>query len=268
RSELPRHVHEYIAEGESSIYLRKKKGEQEVKTVNKSQASQARERYPQYFYGWYDLGGVHPAPIYVAYGVQYLVRFVQSQFPVALDHRVLALFPKNEVAFDEREIKAILAFLNSSWSQIQVEIKGRITGGGLLELDVGPLSDLLMLDVKKLDKNTISKLASLFDRLEVEARKSGGADIKENSAKLFDNIIREIDYAIAEILNVSELVAEGLRMMIRILMERRLARAGEARRDAIRGREEREILEIPMPKKRRIKQKAEKEKTTSLNNYL
>ncbi|MEM4466319.1 MAG: N-6 DNA methylase [Nitrososphaerota archaeon] len=268
RSELPRYVHEYIAEGESSIYLRKKKGEQEVKTVNKSQASQARERYLQYFYGWYDLGGVYPAPIYVAYGVQYLVRFVQSQFPVALDHRVLALFPKNEVSFNEREIKAILAFLNSSWSQIQVETKGRVTGRGLLELDVGPLSDLMMLDVKKLDENTISKLASLFDRLEVEARKSGGADIKENSAKLFDNIIREIDYAIAEILNVSELVAEGLRMMIRILMERRLARAGEARRDAIRGREEREILEIPMPKKRRIKQKAEKEKTTSLNNYL
>ena len=42
-------------------------------------------------------------------------------------------------------------------------------------------------------------------------------------------MIKEIDHAIAEILEISELEAEEMRTMVKLMMERRLARAGEDR---------------------------------------
>ena len=107
RDQLPKNVQNYILKGETSIYLRRKKGEKERRTVNQSQAAQARMKYPQHFYGWYDLGGVIQAPIYVAYGFRYLCRFTLSRYPVALDHRIIALFPKDDVKIDEIEMKAL-----------------------------------------------------------------------------------------------------------------------------------------------------------------
>ena len=253
RSQLPENVRRYIEEGETAIFLRKKKGEEERRTVNMSQASQARERYPQYFYGWYDLGGVDPAPIYVARGVQYLVRFTLSRFPVALDDRILALFPRQDITFNEYELKAFLAFLNSSWTQVQVESGGRTTGGGMLEFDIKPVSELLVLDVKRLNQDYKVRLAELFNRLEAEARRLGGADSKENADILFNSVIKEIDYTVANILGVSEIVAEGVRTMVRLMMERRLARAKEAKREAIKGAEEEVVLKRPKRGKAREK---------------
>ena len=265
KDQLPENVKNYIIEGETRIFLRRRKGEAEAKTVNQSKASQVRERHPQYFYGWYDVGGVMEAPIYVAYGVQYLVRFTRSYFNTALDHRILALFPKENFHYNEVELKALLAFLNSSFSQIQIEARGRITGGGMLELDINPLKELLILDIHKLKDDHIEKLAVLFNKLESEARRLGGQDVKENAMRLYDTIIKEIDYTIAEILDLGELTAEGIRTMVKMRVERRLARAGKARREAIRGIEEEKMLE--RPKKRRRKE-AKIDHGASLEDYL
>lgn len=251
RDQLPKNVQDYISKGETSIYLRRRKGESKPRTVNESQASQARMKYPQYFHGWYDLGGVIQAPIYAAYGVQYLVRFTLAKFHAALDHRILSLIPKNGITLNQDELKALLAFLNSSWTQLQVEARGRITGGGMLELDVNPLSNLLITDPRKLNIQDKEKLATLFDKLENEARRLGGADSRENAEALFDSVIKEIDYAIAEILGVSKMKVEELRTMIKLMMERRLARAGEARREAIKGSEEEKLLRSPKRRKGR-----------------
>jgi hypothetical protein len=266
KDQLPENVKNYITEGETGIFLRRKKGEAEAKTVNKSQASQARERYPQYFYGWYDVGGVQPAPIYIARGVQYLLRFTRSYFTIALDDRILTLFPRKEINLNQEMFKALLAFLNSSFTQIQVEARGRITGGGMLELDIKPLEELLILDTCKLKGEYIERLAMLFDELENEARRLGGQDVKENAMKLYDTIIKQIDYTVAEILGIGELVAEGVRTMVKIMMERRLARAGEARREAIRGTEEERRLE--RPRKKRAKKEATSNQGTNLKDYI
>ncbi|MCQ4450395.1 MAG: N-6 DNA methylase [Sulfolobales archaeon] len=276
RSELPESVRRYVQLGEgpnAQIRLRKRPGEPEGRPVSESQASQTRLSYRNVFIDWYDLGGVVEAPIYVTYGAQYWIRFVLAKFQSALDHRVLALITRQGVQFDEVELKALLAYLNSTFTQIQAEAMGRITGGGMIELDVKPLSSFLVLDVKKLPREDVEKFAQLFDRLEAEARRLGGADEVENVfgselAKeltgssnvkpgvegLFNTVIREIDYEVARVLGLENLV-EPVRAMVLEMARRRLSRAGEAKREAVKGTEE--SLEPREPKRRRGRRRSE-----------
>jgi type I restriction-modification system DNA methylase subunit len=262
RNELPESVRRYIqlAEGPNAqIRLRRRPGEPEGRPVSESQASRTRAEHGNIFVDWYDVGGVVEAPIYATYGARYWMRFVLARFQCALDHRILALIPRQGVQFDEVELKALLAYLNSSFTQLQAEAMGRVAGGvALLELDVRPLSSFLVLDVKRLPRGDVERLAQLFDKLESEARRLGGADSAENVygselageltgrtdvrpgvQGLFNTVIREIDYEVARILGLEHLV-EPVRALVLAMAGRRLARAQEARREAIVG-EEREV---------------------------
>jgi type I restriction-modification system DNA methylase subunit len=273
RNELPENVRRYIrlAEGPNAqIRLRRRPGEPEGRPVSESQASRTRAEHRNIFVDWYDVGGVVEAPIYVARGARYWMRFVLARFQCALDDRILALIPRQGVQFDEVELKALLAYLNSSFTQLQAEAMGRVAGGvALLELDVRPLSSFLILDVRRLPRGDVERLAQLFDRLESEARRLGGADSAENVygselareltgradvrpgvQGLFNTVIREIDYEVARILGLEHLV-EPIRALVLTLARRRLARAQEARREAIVG-EEREVE----PRGRRVRGRA------------
>lgn len=151
RSSCPREVEDYIRLGETEIKLAK--GPNKGQPVSKSSVANIRKGLGKWrfegrefvFHDWYDLGGVVKVPIYATYGSRYWTRFVLAKFDCALDHRILALIPKENVNFDEMELKALLAFLNSSFGQLQAEVKGRTAGGvALLELDVKPLSNFLI----------------------------------------------------------------------------------------------------------------------------
>jgi len=97
---------------------------------------------------------------------------VLAKYQCALDDRILALIPRQGVKFDEVELKALLAYLNSSFAQLQAEVMGRSTGGGMIELDVKPLSDFLILDVKRLPQEDLEELAEALRR----ARGRGSGD--------------------------------------------------------------------------------------------
>jgi hypothetical protein len=249
-----------LAEGPNAqIRLRRRPGEPEGRPVSESQASRTRAEHRNIFVDWYDVGGVVESPIYATYGARYWMRFVLARFQCALDHRILALIPRQGVQLDEVELKALLAYLNSSFAQLQAEAMGRVAGGvALLELDVRPLSSFLVLDVRRLPRGDVERLAQLFDKLESEARRLGGADSAENVygselareltgrtdvrpgiQGLFNTVIREIDYEVARILGLEHLV-EPLRALALAMARRRLVRAREARREAIIG-EEREV---------------------------
>jgi len=233
---LPDNVKDYIKHGETNVYLRiSKKVGAKAKTVNLSEASKTRAGNKKHFCGWYDLGGVKKAPMFAARGTQYRSRFILMEEMVALDDRLIAFIPKIELNNDM--LKAMLAYLNSSFTHLQIESLCRITGGGMIELDVRPASEILVLDPKKLSKSQIKRLASLFDELEAEARKLGGADTKENSDRLADKVVNRIDLEIAKILNLTEKTTKEVRLLAKTMMERRLARAEEARPEAIRGEE-------------------------------
>jgi type I restriction enzyme M protein len=255
---LPRELREYIRLGEVNILLTK--GRNRGRPVSSSSVARIRKNLGKIeildrviaFHGWYDLGGVIEAPIYAAYGTRYWVRFVLAKYRCALDHRILTLIPRQRIRLDETELKALLAYLNSSFTQIQAEAMGRTAGGvALLELDVKPLSRFLILDVRKLPREDIKRLAHLFDKLETEARRLRGADTAENilgseltreltgrtNAKpdikgLFNTVIKEIDYEVARILGLGHIV-ESIRELVIAMARRRLSRALNARRRSL-----------------------------------
>lgn len=271
-NQLPSEIQNYIALGQTSILITK--GPNRGRPVSQSSVAGIRARLGTQnilgrtvrFYGWYDLGGVIQTPIYVTYGAQYWIRFVLSKFNCALDHRILALIPKQGVSFDEMELKALLAFLNSSFTMIQAETRGRSTGGGMLELDVKPLSEFMILDVKRLSRDVVERLAQLFDTLDSEARRLGGADtaeniygselakeltgrdVKEGVKGLFNTIVREIDYEIGGIMGLSGAEVEAVRSLVIDHARRRLSRAREPKPGALKGSEE---LPVRVSRKRK-----------------
>jgi hypothetical protein len=282
RNELPPQVLKYIQLGETEIRLTK--GVHRGEPVSNSSAARERRRLRRFFFDWYDLGSVTEAPIYVARGTQYWMRFVLARFHCALDDRILALIPRQGVQFDETELKALLAYLNSSFTQLQAEVMGRSTGGGMIELDAKPISSFLILDVKALSRNEVERLAQLFDKLEAEARRFGGADeaenvfgselaseltgstdIKAGIQGLFNTVIKKIDYEIARILGLEHLV-ETVRAMVLELVSRRLARAREAKREAIKGTEE--LPKIEKPKKKKGKSEGGEGITRKLDEFF
>jgi len=284
RNELPPQILRYIQLGETEIRLTK--GVHRGEPVSRARAARERRRLRlrRFFFDWYDLGGVVEAPIYATYGARYWVRFVLAKYQCALDHRVLALIPREGVALDEVELKVLLAFLNSSFGQLQAEAKGRTAGGvALLELDVAPLSEFLIIDVKKLPRGTLEKLAQLFDKLEAETRKLGGADSAENVfgtelakeligkevervvAGLFNTVIREVDYEVARILGFEDVV-EVVRALVVSMARRRLSRAGEAKLGALKGAKP---AVAPKPaRSRRSEKHSSKPPTTRLDKWL
>jgi len=294
-NQLPHEIQKYINLGTTEIRLKKKKREEkEPRPVSESSVAKIRRSLKNRkievlgqevtFHDWYDLGGVVEAPIYATYGVQYWIRFVLAKFQSALDHRILALIPRQNVQFDEVELKALLAYLNSSFTQLQAEVMGRSTGGGMIELDVKPLSAFLILNVKKLSRNEVERLAQLFDKLEAEARKLGGADavenvfgselakevaeksdIEKNVDGLFNTVIKEIDYEIARILGLENLV-ENIRTLVLDMIKRRLSRAKEAKREAIKGSEE--LVEVKKPKIKRSKEDKSKGVNIKLDKFV
>jgi len=271
RNELPSQVLRYIQLGEGSnaqIRLRPRPGEPEGRPVNESQAAQTRLRYRNLFFDWYDLGGVIETPIIASRYARYWHRFALSTYKVACDDDIMTFIPRHGIFLDVKELKALLTYLNSSFTKLYLEVNGRSAGGvGVLASEGRVLNDMPILNVKKLPREDVERLAQLFDRLESEARRLGSADEAENAfgselageltgklnvkagiQGLFNTVIREIDYEVARILGLEHLV-ETVRAMVLELVRRRLSRAREPRREAIRGGEE--DRELQRPRRRR-----------------
>ncbi|MEM3715871.1 MAG: hypothetical protein QW145_01775 [Candidatus Bathyarchaeia archaeon] len=109
---------------------------------------------------------------------------------------------------------------------------------GVAALEVKHAEELPILNVRTLSQGDIELLASLFDGLETEARRLGGADTAENIEKLWDTVIEKIDVEVARILGLPRELAKTAKMMAKMMMKRRLQRAEEATPEAIKGEEE------------------------------
>jgi len=209
------------------------------------------------------------APILAVYQAQYKTRFIWNKINAATYHAMIAFIPKDEVKLTETQIKALLAYLNSSFTQLYIESIARTTGMGVAALEVKNAKEIPIIDVSNLDENNLRELADLFDKLDSEARRLGGADKRENIIKLWDTTIVEIDYKIADILGLSRELADGSRALAKIMMERRLQRAQEARPQAIRGEEEEyRPQKLPTSRARRRRMIKEDKGQTHLNGIL
>jgi hypothetical protein len=203
---------------------------------------------PKEFYGWYDLGGVEPAPLFAIRQARYKTRFMLCRFPVAMYDALIALIPKPEAPLTDRQTKALLAYLNSSLTQYYIETRGRYIAKGPIGLEVNMVREMPILDVRKLPNELVTELASLFDRLEAEARRIGGASRKEDLEKL-KPIIQGVDRAFAKLLHMPEDVVKSVEDQVDMLVERRIAGSKEERRESVRGEAE---VKLKPPRRRRI----------------
>ncbi|WP_460024335.1 hypothetical protein [Infirmifilum sp. SLHALR2] len=233
--ELPKGVQDYIKWGETECRTQVKETRGGGKICSQALACQERTRHKNLFYGWYDLGGVEDAPILAVYQSRYKTRFILNQKRVVTYHAMIAFIPKPNVKLDERQLKALLAYLNSSFSQLYIESRGRTTGLGLVCLEVSHAREMPVIDPRTLDDEALGELSALFDKLEGAAREMGGADTYENLIRLWDSVIADIDRKVAEILGLAEVLADTARELAKAMMERRLARTKELKPNALKG---------------------------------
>jgi len=199
------------------------------------------------FYGWYDLGGVEYAPIFAIRQAWYKTRFVRCDFPVALYDALIALMPK--VSLTREHLNALLAYLNSSFSQYYIETGGRRSGGGIIALEVNIARDMPILDIRRLSEDQVKALSESFEKLENEARKIGGASEKEQIDRL-KPIIYEIDNVVAKILGLPDVMVKSVQMQVDMLVERRIAGSKEERRGHVKGEAE---LKVSPSKRKKSK---------------
>jgi type I restriction-modification system DNA methylase subunit len=259
KEKLPSNVLEYIRWGETECRTTIRGTRGGGKICNLALACQAREKNREHFYGWYDLGGVVEATIMAICQSMYKTRFILSKYPIVTYHAIITFVSKLELS--ENQLKALLTFLNSSFTQTYIESHARITGMGVAALEVKHAEQMPLLDVRKLKQKDLETLALLFDELEAEARKLGGADTCGNVEKLWDTAIEKIDMEITRILKLPKELAKSAKIMAKTMMKRRLQRAEEATPEAIKGEEAPKIRPPRKPEKA-------KEKSVPLDNFL
>lgn len=76
----------------------------------------------------------------------------------------------HEIIVDETELRAILAYFNSTFSWLWLKQNTRYIAKGSLGLEVNILRDMPLLNVKRLRRRDVEELARLFDELEANAR--------------------------------------------------------------------------------------------------
>ncbi|MBS7612455.1 N-6 DNA methylase [Candidatus Bathyarchaeota archaeon] len=253
KSELPKNLVSFIEWGETTPLVRVKEGEK-PKTANQSTASKMRGKNKSFF-GWYDLGEILNTNIFTMRRAQYFHRFILTPMSLAFDDSLITLIAKDKTSLTQDKIDALLAYLNSDFTRFFIEIYGRSTGGGVIELDINSLAQLPILNVNALEKGQLKKLSELFKELESEARKTKGVDTQEN-LEYIQKIVDEINSSIACFLGLEKKFVENLRMIVKIMAERRIARTLEAKPEAVKGEEEPRIRPPKKPEKGSSKEPA------------
>lgn len=248
RKKLPESVLSYIRWGETECRTRIRRSRGGGKICSDAIACVERERSKgSIFYGWYDLGGFVETPIFTPYYARYWHRFTLLELQAALDADFIAFTPKRSIKeeISVEKLKALLAFLNSSFVKLYIESVGRTTGGvGPIGLEVEQAEKIPVLDFNRLSNEDVKLLASLFDELEAAARKLGGADTVENIERLWDTVIEKIDTEVARILGLPVEMARTAKLIAKAMMRRRLQRAEEAEPEALRG-DEKPVIRRP-----------------------
>jgi hypothetical protein len=194
KAQLPETVQNYVKWGETECKASQKRGKGEICSKTTTCVKRAETRG---FYGWYDLGGYVPTPIMAIRQAGYHPQFFLAKTPLATYDAIITFIPRvrvrvgnwvfdpgkyrdviegvnDNVELDEVEVKALLAYLNSTFNWLWLEQSGRRTGGGILALEVNITEGMPILNVKAVDRGRVEELARLFDELEAKARELMG----------------------------------------------------------------------------------------------
>jgi len=148
-----------------------------------------RRYIPSHRKVWYSVDKRDPAPILALVFSRERMRFIFNKAKVLNLTPFHCIYP---IFNDEFRLKALLAYLNSNICKKIATYWGRIYGTGLRKLEPRDLENLLVIDVRNLDREDLETLANLFDKLCTVSR--------ENLEKELE-IKKMIDEAIENILN-------------------------------------------------------------------
>jgi hypothetical protein len=252
RSELSEAAKDYVNWGETECKTTIRRTRGGGKICNKALTCQAREKTPERFFGWYDLGGSKYTPIMAVYQSQYRTRFFYCKDDFVAYPAIVTYLPKENL--NETELKAVLAFLNSSVSTLYIEVEGRATALGLIALEVTQAGKIPIPNVKKMPQEQLVKLAEAFDKLEIACRRIGNSNTLGSIKRLAPEF-EYIDSTIGSIFGFSEDLLKKSRELVTLLMERRIARIGLATPELLKSEEK--TLEMIPPKKKRVPAKAQ-----------
>ncbi len=228
REELPQEVQRYIEWGERECRTKIRRTRGGGRACSEAEACKAREGREgrKYFYGWYDLGGYLPAPIMAIRQARYHSQFFLSTIPVVTYDAIIAFIPKvkvessftrvnpeeykqyipeskPDITLDEKEIKAILAYLNSTFNWLWIEQNARYIAKGPLGLEVNIAREMPILNVKAINRSDVEALAGMFDELEAKARElAKSEEVKLELFSSLKSLFQSIDNKIAEILGI------------------------------------------------------------------
>ena len=297
RNALSSQVQEYINWGETECRTQIRGTRGGGRVCSEAEACKARAERPQVFRGWYDLGGYLPTPLMAVYQPRYHPQFfyvnITKDWSVVTYHAVITFIPKikvktesltvdprdfikkysflsnigqADIELDEIELKALLAFLNSTFIWLWLEQNARYIAKGPLGLEVSDLSDMPLLNVKKLKREDVEELAKLFDELENNARQLA-TENEETKLEMF-NVLKPhflaIDRKIAEVLGVP-IDVEWLWNSAWEMMERRIKGARGPTRPGVEVSIE---INIGKERRRRGKRKGSSGNIMTLDKWL
>ena len=247
-------IRKYIEWGEKEC--RNRSG----KLCSEAASAKAREVEKDIFYGWYDLGEVIPGVIMTKYNSQYYPHFSIINMVLATYDSIVVLIPKinvdlgtynikaidvwkpiydisvkskkiknaidkiltsiKDVSLSEDELKALVAYLNSTLVWSWLEYKGSGTSGGALKLGVNLVREIPIINIKTLRREDVSELSKLLDELDEITRLN--QNLKSlDLLNLTKSIRQKIDKKIIDILglhiNPEELWNNTIEMMNRRL---------------------------------------------------
>ena len=290
RDALPPQVQDYIRWGETECRTQIRGTRGGGRVCSEAEACKARAGQKTIFRGWYDLGGYLPTPLMAIRQPRYHPQFFYVKMPVITYDAIITLIPKirveaegmiyglgeyvkdhpflasigsnNYIELNEVELKALLAYLNSTLTWLWLEQNARYIAKGPLGLEVNILRDMPIPNVKKLSREDVEELASLFDELEDRARQlveeDEGAETKLEMFEALKTCFQAIDRKIAEILRIPVDI-EWLWDSAWEMMERRIKGARGPTRPGTAV-----SLEIEVSKQRKGKKK--KRKTASFDD--
>lgn len=148
------------------------------------------------------------------------------------------------------QLAATMACLNSDLVRLFIEIYGRSTGGGVVELDDKSAGKIPIVNCKKLPDTKVRVLSDLFGKLEAEARIIGETETQDSLERL-QPIIDEIDMKIAGILELKPATLDRIKEIVKFFLERRISRIEKASPKSVRGEEEPRIAPPKKMKKRK-----------------
>lgn len=136
---------------------------------------------------WYVFDRRDPAPILYTYMSRSRGRFVRNRTDARNLTNLHCVYLDVELA--EREIDALLAYLNSPFADEIVKRHGRTYSTGMDKVEPNELEGVPVIDPRTLDSKTVDRLAGLFDDLCEASRNGGEEEVLDQLTAALDDIL-------------------------------------------------------------------------------